>query len=213
MDIYDINDSTFTPNCLRILIDNLLKDNRLTNDKIHKINIDYNFILKLFTIIKLSLSKYDYNYEYSLKNCINPSVKSKHSYFLEQCASYAKNSDLGHKHGCVIVYNYKIISWGFNTTNKSLKDYSIHAEIDALNRLNKKYKNKKIMNKVSLYVVRIRNNMNGLNEEDYLKMSKPCMHCASKIKKIGIKTVYYSVDDNYVNDFIYEQIVKFNKCK
>ena len=34
---------------------------------------------------------------------------------------------------------------------------------------------------------------------------------AAGLKKLGIKTVYYSVDDNYVNDFIYEQIVKFNK--
>ena len=204
MDKYDISEDALTPDGLRGLIQNLLKDTRHANDKIHKINIDYQFILELLTIIKLSLSKY----EYSLKNNINPSFKTKHAYYLEQAANYAKNSDLGHKHGCVIVYNDKIISWGFNKKNNSLKNFSIHAEIDAINRLNKKYKNKKIINNCSLYVVRIRN---GFNEEDLLKMSKPCVNCASKIKKIGIKTVYYSVDDNYVNDFIYEQIVKFNK--
>ena len=41
-------------------------------------------------------------------------------------------------------------------------------------------------------------------------MSKTCLKCASKIRKTGIKTVYYSVDDNYVNDFLYGQIIKFN---
>ena len=51
-----------------------------------------------------------------------------------------------------------------------------------------------------------------LYDEDDLKMSKPCMGCAAKIKKIGIKTVYYSVDNDYVNDFIYGQIIKCNKC-
>ena len=39
------------------------------------------------------------------------------------------------------------------------------------------------------------------------------MGCASKINKIGIKKVYYSVDNNdYVNDFIYGQIIKCYKC-
>ena len=60
-----------------------------------------------------------------------------------------------------------------------------------------------------MYVVRIRN---GFSEEDELKMSKPCMGCASKINKIGIKKVYYSVDNDYVNDFIYGQIIKCYKC-
>ena len=39
-------------------------------------------------------------------------------------------------------------------------------------------------------------------------MSKPCMSCATKIKKIGIKTVYYSVDTNYVYDLIYSEMLK-----
>lgn len=204
MNNYDINDSILTPVGLRKLIDNLLKE-KLEDDKIHKINITYEFILELLVNLKMTLSKY----EYSLKSNNNLKRKSKHLYYLEQAANYAKYSELVHKHGCIIVYNDTIISYGYNNKNVSLKNFSIHAEVDAINRLNKKYKSKKIINNCSMYVVRIRN---GFNEEDELKMSKPCMGCASKINKIGIKKVYYSVDNDYVNDFIYGQIIKCYKC-
>lgn len=204
MNNYDINNSILTPFGLRKLIDNLLKE-KLEDDKIHKIDITYEFILELLVNLKFTLSKY----EYSLNDNVNTKKKSKHKYYLNQAANYAKYSELVHKHGCVIVYNDTIISYGHNKKNNSLKNFSIHAEVDAINRLNKKYKSKKIISNCSLYVVRLRN---GLNEEDDLKMSKPCMGCASKIKKIGIKTVYYSVDNNYVNDFIYGQIIKCTKC-
>tara|TARA_Y100000389_G_scaffold85451_2_gene82185 strand:- start:4102 stop:4716 length:615 start_codon:yes stop_codon:yes gene_type:complete len=204
MNNYDINDSILTPVGLRKLIDNLLKE-KLEDDKIHKINITYEFILELLVNLKITLSKY----EYSLNSNSNLKRKSKHLYYLEQAANYAKYSELVHKHGCIIVYNDTIISYGYNNKNVSLKNFSIHAEVDAINRLNKKYKSKKIINNCSMYVVRIRN---GFSEEDELKMSKPCMGCASKINKIGIKKVYYSVDNDYVNDFIYGQIIKCYKC-
>lgn len=204
MNNYDINNSILTPVGLRKLIDNLLKD-KLENDKIHKINITYEFILELLVNLKITLSKY----EYSLNLNSNIKRKTKHLYYLEQAANYAKYSELVHKHGCVIVYNDTIISYGHNKKNNSLKNFSIHAEVNAINRLNKKYKSKKIISNCSLYVVRIRN---GFSKEDILKMSKPCIGCASKINKIGIKKVYYSVDNNYVNDFIYGQIIKCFKC-
>ena len=71
-----------------------------------------------------------------------------------------------------------------------------------------KFTRKKVIRECMLFVVRIPNCHNY--EEDELKMSKPCLKCASKIRKTGILTVYYSVDDNYVNDFLYRQIIKFN---
>lgn len=209
MEVYDINNDLLTPDGLRGLIENLLNDEKLADDKIHKININYEFILKLITILRISLAKY----EYLLNNKISRSSKNKHQKYLDEAINYAKNSNLSHKHGCVIVYGDEIISRGYNKKCSSLKNYSIHAEIDAINRLNKKYKTKKILSKCSLYVIRIRNGFNFSDDDthDCLKMSKPCMNCASKINKIGIKNVYYSVDDNYVPDFIYGQIIKFNK--
>lgn len=197
---YDI-DTKLTLDSLRVLIKNLLNDKKFADDKIHKININTEFMLKLLVILKISLSKY----EYMLDNTYS-SYKNKHQIFLDKAAYYAKNSNLNHKHGCIIIYDKEIISTGYNKKNNSFTNYSIHAEVDAINNLNKKYKNKKIMNNSSLYVVRIRN---GLN--DCLKMSKPCLNCAKKIMKLGIKNVYYSVDNNYINDFLYEQIIKFNK--
>ena len=66
------------------------------------------------------------------------------------------------------------------------------------------------MREIKLYVVRVSNLLN--NEENYhddeLRMSKPCMHCANKIIKAGINTVYYSVDNKYYIDLIYGQIMQ-----
>lgn len=187
------------------IIKNLLKEPDF-HKLIKRYDNDNNLLIKLIEILKISFSKYEYSF--NIPNNVSTTLKNKHNQYMKEAAAYARNADLGHKHGCVIVYNNNIISWGYNHKHKSLKDYSIHAEIDAINRLNKKYKSKKIISNCSLYVVRIRN---GLNEEDILKMSKPCMNCAKKINKIGIRKVYYSVDNDYVKDFIYTLILKNSK--
>lgn len=201
MDNYDIS-RLLNINQLKELIDNLLKD-KTYNDKIHQIKITREFLIELLKFIKITLSKYDNTINCRIQN------KNKYHYFVNEAANYAlKNSELTHKHGCVIVFDNNIVSYGCNKKSKSLKNYSIHAEEDAINSLNKIYKKKKVIKECILFVVRIPNCHNY--EEDELKMSKPCLKCASKIRKTGILTVYYSVDDNYVNDFLYGQIIKFN---
>mgnify|MGYP006094910407 CR=1 FL=1 len=203
MALYNINNDMLNPILLKKLIDELILNSNL-NTLIKKSDIDYDFILKLLKTLEISLSKYEYSFFNNIKKNVTNTFKTKHSLYLNQAANYAKHSNLTHKHGCIIVYNDKIISWGHNKKHRSLKNFSIHAEIDAVNRLNRKYKNKKTIGKCSLYVVRIRNGVN----EHCLKMSKPCMNCANKIHKIGIRTVYYSSDSEYVNDFIYTEILK-----
>lgn len=200
MDNYDIS-RLLDIYQLKELIDNLLKD-KTRDDKIHQINITREFLINLLRFIKITLSKYDNTINCRIQN------KNKHFAYVQAASEYAyKNSVLTHKHGCVIVFDNNIVSYGCNKKNKSLKNYSIHAEEDAINNLNKIYKSRKIIKECILFVVRI---SNSNNDEDALKMSKPCLKCASKIRKTGIKTVYYSVDDNYVNDFLYGQIIKFN---
>ena len=51
---------------------------------------------------------------------------------------------------------------------------------------------------------RFKNNIQKSRNENY--------RLGEKINKIGIKKVYYSVDNDYVNDFIYGQIIKCYKC-
>tara|TARA_B110000259_G_scaffold175579_1_gene210926 strand:- start:2008 stop:2634 length:627 start_codon:yes stop_codon:yes gene_type:complete len=204
MNMYDITNDMLNPNLLQNLINNII-DNSNLNTIIKKNDIDYDFILKLLKAMQITLSKYDYTFKNTIKLNVTDNFKSKHHLYLKQAANYAKHSNLTHKHGCIILYNDKIISWGHNKKHPSLKNYSIHAEIDAINRLNRKYKNKKTISNCSLYVVRIRN---GLNDKDSLKMSKPCINCGNKINKIGIRKIYYSVDSDYVNDLIYSEILK-----
>jgi deoxycytidylate deaminase len=54
----------------------------------------------------------------------------------------------------------------------------------------KNNKMKRIMSKLTLVVIR----WNGSN----VKMSKPCKHCISYIKRIGIKKIYYSDEQSFI---------------
>ena len=111
---------------------------------------------------------------------------------------------MNHKHGCVIVYkNKEIIAQGMNQQECDMKEIdSIHAEVNAINQLRKimNGKDKLYVQKCKLYVVRI-----GTKNMNYpLKESKPCEHCTKAIKKVGIPSVYYSTQDDFLK--AYEQI-------
>lgn len=121
------------------------------------------------------------NYNTEICN-INESKKcnNKQLYFFEKASEYAKKSTvLTHKHGCVIVKNGEIISYGYNKISKSTVAFTIHAELDALGKI----KNKS--DTYDLYVVRI--NSNG----DFM-LSKPCDNCIKNILKTGIRYIYFS---------------------
>lgn len=204
-DLYDIDNSFFTINNVKQIIKKI--NNHYNNDKIKKIENNNESLVKLIIVLKESLSKY----EYLMDNSIRPTIKIKHDRYLMKAAEVARNSNLySHRHGCVLVYNDNIVSEGYNRKDSRFKKYSVHAEEDAINKLPKIYKSKKIMREIKLYVVRVSNLLN--NEENFyddeLRMSKPCMHCANKIIKAGINTVYYSVDNKYYIDLIYGQIMQ-----
>jgi deoxycytidylate deaminase len=95
------------------------------------------------------------------------------------------------KHGCIIVHTgpnrprNNIIAIGFNQYHSYLHHkYSIHAEIQALTQVNKKYKD--VLHQCDMYVVRI-------SHDDSLKLSKPCENCRKAIIDSGLRNVYYSV--------------------
>lgn len=126
---------------------------------------------------------------------IDPVIcKDKHKYYLDIAASVAINSPMSHKHGAVIVHKKKIISTGYNYFFTQLtKNYSIHAEVAAINSL--KGKMKDILSECELYIVRI----GPVNYQDILKYSKPCLKCQDYINKYEIKKTYYSTNYNYDN--------------
>lgn len=104
--------------------------------------------------------------------------------------------------GCVVVYKNKVVSvgWNMNKTNplqKELNAYrgfdstsaynSLHAEVHAL----LKCKNLDIdWGKTSIFVCRIKKNGDS-------GLSRPCKGCMTLIKKMGIKNIYYSMEDGW----------------
>ena len=98
----------------------------------------------------------------------------------------AQNSPLQHKHSACLMKGDKIISKGYNKfikksiINNNIVKISIHAEIDALCKLDRK------MTKGNdILIIRISNSYK-------LKNSRPCDDCITKLKLRGIRKVYYS---------------------
>lgn len=120
----------------------------------------------------------------------------------------AQLSDFDRIHiGAIAVYKGKVIAKGHNTqkTHPEQKIYnayrqlydgeiirhSIHAEMMCLNKL----PNDIQYNKVKLYIYRVRKDIpHG--------MSRPCAACMERIKKLGIKEIYYTTDDGYAKEII-----------
>lgn len=159
-------------------------------------DLNKEIINKLLDSLKLYLIKYE-----APEISFNPKIiKNKHYYFLQIAKEEAKKSVLNHRHGCVIVYKNKIVSCGYNkVTNYTNNNYrSIHAEKDAIINLTKikKFQNKNIKNKCSLYVVRIKPNTFEL------KHSKPCKDCIKTIIFNNIGQTYYSTDCSFVDNLM-----------
>jgi len=118
------------------------------------------------------------------------SVKEHQLRHIELAKKMAMYSEMREKHGCVIVHDGQVISYGWNHMSdcemKSMS--SFHAEVDALCRMKKHYK-RGFLAECELYVVRV----SYKTEAGALKMSKPCSHCSRAIEQMGVGKIYYSV--------------------
>lgn len=130
--------------------------------------------------------------------------KSHRAYF-EAARSVAQLSDFPRiKIGAVAVYRHRIISSGCNSikTDTLQKKYNIyrfkeesrhcqHAELACLKPLMGRkdidFKN------VELYVYREYKNGD-------LAMSRPCPSCSALIRSLGIRYIYYTGDNSYINE-------------
>lgn len=123
---------------------------------------------------------------FSYTNVDDDIAKIKNEVYLQIAAEVAKKSSMMHKHGCIIVYRKQIVATGYNTM-PNMFEKSVHAEINALNKLkNKQY----LLKECDLYVVRIGTDSYG----NVLKYSKPCEHCTRCINHFKIRKVYYSTN-------------------
>ena len=135
-------------------------------------------------------------------------TKSPRAYF-KAAKAIAELSDFPRvKIGCCAVYKHKIISSGCNSmktnpTQKRLNAYrfdadtpaTIHAEISCLLPLiNRKDID---FSDVVLYVYRE-------YKSGHIAMSKPCPSCMALIRELGIRNLFYTGDNSYINeDLIY----------
>jgi deoxycytidylate deaminase len=125
---------------------------------------------------------------------------------IQKLKKIAENSPLQHKHSACLMKGDKIISIGYNKyikesiINNNIVKFTIHAEIDALCKLDKK-----LIKGHDILIIRISKSCN-------LKNSRPCNSCIEKLKRRGIRKVYYSNEyGNIVCEFL-EDMSKLHIC-
>lgn len=140
---------------------------------------------KWLSCIDESWKKLDYvGIDYDESRYIKSNLKS----FVDDAVEAAKKSSMLQRHGCVIVHKNKIVSTGINTIVDTCS-FSIHAEVDAINKA-KKVLTKTELKNTKLIVVRI--GQESMNHP--LKYSKPCPSCMRCINNIGIKRIFYTTN-------------------
>jgi len=96
-----------------------------------------------------------------------------------------------YKIGAVIYKRNKIISSGHNYPSKSLRNLnpkfrkwktSVHAEVDAI------FNAKTALKHTNMFVLRI-------NKSKDFRLAKPCKYCELYLNHIGIRKVYYSINE------------------
>lgn len=130
--------------------------------------------------------------------------KSHRAYF-KAAKAIAQLSDFPRvKIGCCAVYKHKIISSGCNSmktnpTQKRLNAYrfdadtpaTLHAELSCLlSLINRKDID---FSDVSLYVYRE-------YKSGHTALSKPCPSCMALIRELGIRKLFYTGDNSYINE-------------
>ena len=127
------------------------------------------------------------------------------SFYVNEAILSAEKSDMKvSNHGAIIVYRGKIVGRGYNKyiSEKNSNNWSIHAEVDAINNALRKI-SRDDLTKSTLIVVRklkdnsiIQNNKTLTCSESIkysnIGYSAPCKNCTNYIIKNGIKTCYYS---------------------
>ena len=128
-------------------------------------------------------------------------TKTERAYFNAAKSVSELSNHNQYKLGCVVVRGHRIISSGCNSTTKcdpiqarlDTDKYGcecpgkVHAEISALLPF---IKSKEDISGASIYVHR--RHKNGV-----LAKARPCSTCEAVIKSMGIKKVYYTVENGY----------------
>ena len=134
---------------------------------------------------------------YSTDDGIIQKLKGRHRRYIEASARAAEDSEFpNYRHSAVLVRGGSILSTAFNKSNhinwankfrsKDCGHATHHAEVGTILGMAREK-----TTGATLYVARI-----GKSGE--LKMSKPCEMCQQVLAHVGVKKVYYSIDNNNI---------------
>ena len=99
----------------------------------------------------------------------------------------ARKSNGPFKHGCVVMSGKNVIAKGNNHVRNKVGTLSIHAEMDAIWKMDSdQYSNKKAV------IVRLSNGATKLAN------SRPCSICMGLLKQHGITTIAYSTSSGSI---------------
>ena len=124
-------------------------------------------------------------------------LKGRHKRFIENSARTARESEFpNYRHGAILVRGGSILNTAFNKSNhinwankfraKDCGHATHHAEVGAVLGMAREK-----TTGATVYVARV-----GKSGE--LKMSKPCEMCQQVLAHVGVKKVYYSIDDENI---------------
>lgn len=115
-------------------------------------------------------------------------MSGKHGSRIKQAARVAQHSQYRWKHGAVVVRGGRVLGYAPNKFRNSPyvdpKNVTDHAEAAIIRELLKNYPD---LRGSTIYIARINNN----NE---VKMSRPCINCMKLIVDAGIKEIIYTND-------------------
>jgi deoxycytidylate deaminase len=117
---------------------------------------------------------------------------SRDEKFIELAGQYANKSSMFSRHGCVLVSQGKVVSYGVNQLRNYSRDHlihgcSCHAEMDAIRNAIKKKVFVKHVPKLTIYIVRFNRNKTYLD-------ARPCVLCYHLISSYKIKSIVYTID-------------------
>ena len=128
--------------------------------------------------------------------------------FMEIAIEHAKRSTMESKHGCVIINSKaqnKLVAASCNEHIANQEDrsvFSIHAEVNALAQLLRiKSHNNTFFEHCVAFVARV-----GPPSSNFkVRMSKPCQNCQKMLRKLGIRKVFYTIDEHNIQELTFHQ--------
>jgi len=100
---------------------------------------------------------------------------------IDAAAELTRQAEGSFRHGCIVLSGKNVLARGVNHTRKNIGTLSIHAEMDALWKI----QNANLYDNLKAVIVRV-------SKTGVLGNSRPCPMCMNALRQHGVKTIVYS---------------------